>query len=69
MKTTTYIYVTQQVIEATVAIVRGAAESLEDAEPLSTQGATIRRQLCAQDPNIVYPESTLHDMKQQSSKE
>lgn len=68
-ETTTYIYVTQQIIEATVAIIRGAAESLEDAKPLSAQGATIRRQLCTQDPDIVHPESTLHDMKQQPNKE
>lgn len=61
-ETTTYIYVTQQIIEATVAVVRGTAESLEDAEPLSTQGATIRCQLCTQDPDIVHPERTLHDI-------
>ena len=54
----THIYVTQQIIEATVAVVGGAAESLEDAEPLGTQGATIRRQLRTQDPNIVHPGST-----------
>lgn len=67
--TTTYINITQQIIEATVAIVGGTAKSLEDAEPLSTQGATIRRQLCTQDPNIVHPERTTHDMKEAPDKE
>lgn len=56
-ETPTHIYVTQQIVEATVAVVGGAAESLEDAEPLGTQGATIRRQLRTQDPDIVHPGS------------
>lgn len=65
---TSYINITQQVIEAAVAIVGGAAKSLENAEPLGTQGATIRCQLGTQDPNIVHPESTLHGMKHESSR-
>lgn len=68
-ETTTYIYITQQIIEATVAIVRGTAESLEDAEPLGTQGATIRCQLCTQDPDVVHPERTIHYMKEPPDKE
>lgn len=67
-KNTTYINITKQIIEATVAVVRGAAQSLENAKPLCTQGATISRQLSTQDPNIVHPKGTLHDMKQQSDK-
>lgn len=63
--TTTYIYVTQQIIEAAVAVVRGTAEGLEDAEPLGTQGAAIRCQLCAQDPDIVHPNRMIRDMKLQ----
>lgn len=57
-KITTHIYITEQIIETTVAVVGGAAESLEDAEPLRTQRATVRRQLSTQDPDIVHPEST-----------
>lgn len=55
----TYIHITQQIIEATVAVVGGAAQSLEDAEPLGTQRATVRRQLSTQDPDVVHPEGTL----------
>lgn len=62
---TAYIYVAQQIIEAAVAVVRGTAQSLEDAKPLGTQGATIRCQLCAQNPDIVHPNRTIHDMKLQ----
>lgn len=68
-ETTTYIYITQQIIEATVAIVRGTAESLEDAEPLSTQGATIRCQLRTQDSDVVHPERTIHNMKELPDKQ
>lgn len=67
--TTTYIYVTQQIIEAAVAVVRRTAEGLEDAEPLGTQGAAIRCQLCAQDPNIVHPNRMIRDMKLQPDRE
>lgn len=33
---TAYVYVAQQIIEAAVAVVRGTAQSLEDAKPLGT---------------------------------
>lgn len=62
VKKTTYIHVTQQVIEATVAIVRRTAESLEDAKPLGTERTTVGCQLCTQDPNVVHPESRVHDV-------
>lgn len=66
---TAYVYVAQQIIEAAVAVVRGAAQSFEDTEPLGTQGATIRCQLCAQNPDIVHPDRTIQDMKLQSDRE
>lgn len=66
---TAYIYVAQQIIEAAVAVVRGTAQSLEDAKPLGTQGATIRCQLCAQNPDIVHPNRTIHDMNLQPDRE
>lgn len=54
----TYINVTKQIVEAAVAVVRGAAKSFENAEPLCAQRATISCQLCTQDPNIIHPEIT-----------
>ena len=39
----THIYVTKQVVEATVAVVGGAAQGLEDAQPLGTESAAVRR--------------------------
>lgn len=58
-----YVYVAQQIIKAAVAVVGRTAQGLEDAEPLGTEGATVRRQLCAQNPDIVHPNRTTRDMK------
>ena len=41
----THVHVAQEVVEATVAVVGGAAEGFEDAQPLSTQRATVGSQL------------------------
>lgn len=51
----TYVDVAEQVVEAAVAVVGGAAERLEDAQPLGTQRTAVRRQLGAQDPDVVDP--------------
>lgn len=51
----THVHVAQQVVEAAVAVVGGAAERLEDAQPLGAQRAAVRRQLGAQDPDVVHP--------------
>ena len=56
--THTHIYVTQQVVEATVAVVGGAAQGLENAQPLGTERTTVRRQLRTQDPDVVHPGGT-----------
>lgn len=53
----THINIAKQIIEATVAVVRGAAESLEHTQPLSTERATVCRQLRTQDTNIIHPET------------
>ena len=58
----THIDVAQQVVEATVSVVGGAAEGFEDAQPLGTQGAAVGRQLGAQDANVIHPADGEHSV-------
>lgn len=50
-----HIYIAEEIVETTSAIVRGTAQGLKHSQPLCTQRLAIAGQLCTQDCDVIHP--------------